>query len=53
MSTESSKEEFEEKIDDPSTEFFTTDNSFQSTPPESPMELEGEIGYPPDTELDQ
>ncbi len=53
MSVDSSGEEFEEKIDDPSTEIFINDDSFQSTPPELPMELEGETGDPPDTELDQ
>ncbi len=53
MSIDSSGEEFEEKTDDPSTEIFINDNSFQLTPPESPMELEGKIGDPNDTELDQ
>ncbi len=40
----SAGEEFEEKFDDPSTETFSNDDSFQSTPPESPMGLEGEVG---------
>ncbi len=53
MSIDSSGEEFEEKIDDPSTDFLTNDDSFQSMPPESPMELGGELKDPTDTELDQ
>ncbi len=52
MNTDSSGEEFEEKIDDPSTEIFANDDSFQSTLPESPMELEIETGDPTDTEMD-
>ncbi len=53
MSVDSSGEEFEEIIDHPSTEIFINGDSFQSTPPESLMELGGETGDPPDTELDQ
>ncbi len=52
MSTDSSGEEFEEKIDDPSTEIFANADCFQSTPPESPMELEDKTGDPTDTEMD-
>ncbi len=53
MSVDSSGEKFEEKIEGPSIEFFINNNSFQSTLPESLMELEGETGNPTDTELDQ
>ncbi len=53
MSVDSSGEEFEEKIDDPSTDFLTNDDSFQLMPPELPMEVEGELEDPTDTELSQ
>ncbi len=53
MSIDSSGEEFEEKIGDPSTDFLTNDDSFQSMLPESPMEVEGELDDPSDTELNQ
>ncbi len=53
MNTDSSGgEEFEEKIDVPSTEIFANDDSFQSTPPESPMELEGETEDQPEIEME-
>ncbi len=51
ISTDSSGgEELEEKFDDPSAEMFSNDDSFQSMPPESPME--GEIGDQSDTEME-
>ncbi len=53
MSIDSSGDEVEEKIDDPSTDFLTNDDSFQSTPPNSPMEVEGELEDLSETELNQ
>ncbi len=52
ISTDSSGgEEFEQKIDAPSTELFSNDDSFQSTLPESSMESDSETRDQPDTKM--
>ncbi len=44
-------EEFEEKIYDSLSATSLNDDSFQSTPPESPVELESEVGDQSDAEM--